>query len=92
MFRASPNPLGPLKVPALQAHSTLRYRDWRAVVAEFVAARLGGAAADLIPRTVAHCALGAAVAGYEHWLSRPGLDLAEVLDRTMRCLDTAFAG
>ncbi|MET8428721.1 mycofactocin system transcriptional regulator [Nocardia sp. NPDC004860] len=81
-----------LKVPVLQAHSTLRYRDWRAVVAEFVAARLGGSVTDLLPQTVAHCALGAAVAGYEHWLARPELDLAKVLDRTMRCLDTAFTG
>jgi len=36
-------------VPALQAHSMLRYADWRTVIAEYVAERLGCAADDLIP-------------------------------------------
>ena len=37
-------------VPALQAHSMLRYAAWRAVVAEFVAQRLGDEPDDLVPR------------------------------------------
>ncbi|WP_036570961.1 mycofactocin system transcriptional regulator [Nocardia sp. BMG51109] len=80
-----------LKVPALQAHSTLRYREWRDVVAEFAAARLGVAANELRPQVISHCALGVAVAGYEHWLDRPGEDLADVLDRAMSGLNSGFA-
>src|ERR1700742_4184932 len=36
-------------VPALQAHSMLRYAEWRRVVAEFVAQRLGERPDDLVP-------------------------------------------
>ena len=39
-------------VPALQAHSALRYADWRSVVAEYVARRRGESAAELIPQAV----------------------------------------
>ena len=37
-------------VPALQAHSALRYADWRGVVAEYVARRRGERPEDLVPR------------------------------------------
>ncbi|GAA1204979.1 mycofactocin system transcriptional regulator [Prauserella alba] len=73
-----------LRVPALQAHSTLRYADWREVVAEFAAQRTGRQRADLTPQAIAHAALGTALAAYEHWLGDPDSDLATVLD-------TAFA-
>ena len=56
-----------LHVPALQAHSTLRYADWRDVVARFAARRrLVGRLVR--PQLVGHLALGAAVAAYEEWL------------------------
>src|ERR1700746_2718828 len=42
-----------LRVPALLAHSTLRFASWRAVVAEFVAERPGRRPADLAPAAVA---------------------------------------
>lgn len=38
---------------ALQAHSALRYAEWRGVVAEWAAARLGD---DLVPRVIGHAA------------------------------------
>ncbi len=79
-----------LKVPALQAHSTLRYRDWREVVAEFVGGRLGLPAHDLVPQAVGYSTLGVAIAAYEHWLAEEGTDLAEVLDRALRSLATGF--
>jgi mycofactocin system transcriptional regulator len=80
-----------LRTPALQAHSTLRYAAWRAVVAEFVAARLGVAPDALEPRTVAWVFLGAAVAGYEEWLTQPGADLGPILDRSLRLLTDGLA-
>ena len=69
-----------LRVPALQAHSTLRYAAWRAVVAEFAAGRLGGRPGDLLPQLVAHLCLGAALTAYEQWLRTPA-DLSALLGR-----------
>lgn len=80
-----------LRVPALQAHSTLRYADWRAVVADFAAERLGTSASALEPQTIAHAALGAALAAYGHWLERPGSDLCATLDSSLRRLAAGFA-
>jgi mycofactocin system transcriptional regulator len=68
-----------LRVPALQAHSTLRYAAWREVVATFVARRLGVAADDFAPLLLGHLALGAAVAAYEQWLGDEAADLPELL-------------
>lgn len=81
-----------LTVPALQAHSTLRYAAWRSVIAEFAAARLGGSPADLLPQLVAHSCLGAALTAYDQWLLRPGSDLPLLLDQAMRALSGDWAG
>jgi mycofactocin system transcriptional regulator len=80
-------------VPALQGHSMLRYREWSAVVAEFVAARLGpGAHADdHVPQVIADATLGACMATYRHWIARPGADLLQELDRALRLLAAGFA-
>jgi mycofactocin system transcriptional regulator len=75
-----------LHTPALQAHSTLRYAGWRAVVAEHVAARLGLGGDDFTPRLLAHQALASAVAAYEQWLATPGSDLTELIDTAFRRL------
>jgi mycofactocin system transcriptional regulator len=68
-----------LYVPALQAHSTLRYARWRGVVARFAAARLQKSEDDLGPQLVGHVALAAAVAAYERWLGNEGTDLNALL-------------
>lgn len=81
-----------LTVPALQAHSTLRYAAWRSVIAEFAAARLGGSPADLLPQLVGHSCLGAALTAYDQWLLRPGSDLPLLLDQAMRALSGSWAG
>lgn len=80
-----------LRVPALQAHSTLRYAAWRRVVAEFAAERLDLGADELLPQVVAHTSLGAALTAYEQWLRRPGSDLAELLDQALHALDGRWA-
>ncbi|WP_280275546.1 mycofactocin system transcriptional regulator [Nocardia wallacei] len=79
-----------LKVPALQAHSTLRFREWGEVVADFAAARLGVPARELIPQSIAHVALGVAIAAYEYWLTRPGAELADIMDQAFRDLAAGF--
>ncbi len=68
-----------LRVPALQAHSTLRYAEWRRLVASFAARRLGQPVDAFAPQLVGHLALGAAVAAYEAWLNDPTADLAPLL-------------
>ncbi|MDQ1395802.1 MAG: TetR/AcrR family transcriptional regulator, regulator of mycofactocin system [Acidimicrobiaceae bacterium] len=75
-----------LHVPALQAHSTLRYADWRQVVARFAARQLCLPIDDFIPQLVGHVALAAAVAAYEHWLADPDASLAELLRRAFDAL------
>lgn len=68
-----------LRVPALQAHSTLRYAAWRDVVATFAARRLGEPVDAFGPQLLGHLALGAALAAYEQWLGDVGADLPELL-------------
>ena len=68
-----------LETDALQAHSMTMYARWRAVVADFVARRLGQTASDLVPQTVAWTMLGVALSAYEHWLADESASLPESL-------------
>ena len=79
-------------VPALQAHSTLRYAEWRAVIAEFVAERVGGEPDDLIPQTVAHTALGTSMAAFLVWVDDPSSDLVENLEAAYQLLGSGLRG
>jgi len=78
-------------VPALQAHSALRYADWRGVVAEYVARRRGERASDLIPQTVAFAALGASMAAFSVWVAQDG-DLEQRLQTAYAALGSGFRG
>ena len=69
-----------LNVPSLVAHSTLRYASWRAVLAEFVGARIGEPADSIEPQAVAWVCLGLSLAAYEQWLTRPDADLLALID------------
>lgn len=80
-----------LQVPDLQAHSTLRYAEWRTIVAEFVARRLKVATDALVPQTLAYACLGAALAAYQQWISHPEIDLCDTIDTAMRHLASGFA-
>jgi TetR/AcrR family transcriptional regulator, regulator of mycofactocin system len=73
-------------VPALQAHSALRYAEWREVIAEWVSDRLGCRPSDLIPQTVAHAALGTSMAAFLVWVDDPGSDLVANLEEAYRLL------
>ena len=77
-------------VPTLIAHSALRYAEWRQVVAEFAAERLGEDADDLGPQTLAHAALGAAMAAFARWSHHDVEDLTAEVDRALRLLATGF--
>jgi TetR/AcrR family transcriptional regulator, regulator of mycofactocin system len=62
-------------VPALQAHSMLRYTAWRDVVAEFVATRRDESPTNLVPQAIGHVTLGTSIAAFIHWVNNPGSDL-----------------
>jgi len=80
-----------LRTPALQAHSALKYRQWREVIAGYVAERLGVASDDLVPRTVGHVSLGLALAAYEQWLEQGERTIEEILDESLSGLRAYFA-
>lgn len=75
-----------LTTPALQAHSTLRYAEWRAVVTDFAAQQMGLPADHLLVRLVGHAVLGASVAAYERWLQEEGSDLGAMLDTSLHAV------
>ncbi len=79
-----------LRVPSLQAHSTLRYAAWRQVIADFVAYRTGQPADALVPQAIGYAMLGVAIAAYEQWLRSDGsVDLCELLDAALSALAIA---
>ena len=69
---------------ALQAHSALRYAEWRGVVAEWAAGRLGEAPDDLRPRVIGYAALGTAMASFERWVANEGEDLLDAARHGLR--------
>lgn len=75
-----------LQTPSLRAHSTLPHARWRAVVADFVAARTGAAPTDLGPRTVAQVSLALSLTAYETWLAHLDRSVEQCLDDTLAAL------
>ena len=72
-----------LSTPALQAHFALRYANWREVIAEYVAKRLGVSPDAMLPRMVGQVSLALALSAYEHWLGHEDASLQELLDEAM---------
>jgi mycofactocin system transcriptional regulator len=75
---------------ALQAHSALRYAEWRGVVAGWAAGRRGEGPDDLVPRVIGYTALGAAMASFERWVASEDEDLLELLDAAFVALAAGF--
>ncbi|WP_319456809.1 MULTISPECIES: mycofactocin system transcriptional regulator [unclassified Mycobacterium] len=80
-----------LEAAALQAHSMTMYAGWRAVVAAFVARRLGVNPTDLVPQTTAWTMLGVALSAYEHWLADESVSLAQSLGDAYDTVSTGLA-
>lgn len=78
-------------VPALQAHSMLRYAEWRAVIAEYVAERLGCPPDELAPVAAGYAALAASTAAFHRWVSHPDEDILTLIDRSYELLVRGFA-
>jgi len=77
-------------VPALQAHSMIRYAEWRQVVAEYVAARIDCRADELVPVVAGHAALAASTAAFSRWVAHPDEDVLELIDRSYGLLSNGF--
>lgn len=75
-----------LETPALQAHSVLRYAEWRQVIAEYAAARLGVEATAMLPRLLGHVSLALALTAYETWLDDPGVSVTGLLEESLAAL------
>ncbi|MDD4868498.1 MAG: mycofactocin system transcriptional regulator [Mycobacterium sp.] len=78
-----------LQTAELQAYSMTMYAGWRAVIAGFVARRLGGKTTDSLPQTVAWTMLAVALSAYEQWLADESIPLPVALGRAF---DVAGAG
>lgn len=81
-----------LETEALQAYSMTMYAGWRAVVAAFVAGRMGVAPTDLVPQTVAWTMLGVALAAYGHWLEDEKASLPDALGDAFDMLAPGLTG
>jgi mycofactocin system transcriptional regulator len=81
-----------LNVPALVAHSTLRYAEWRQVVAEYAALKLGVPEDSLQPRVIGWTFLAVSLSAYEQWLQDDRADLAAVLRSSFETLRAVFTG
>jgi len=68
-----------LQTPALQAHSAIRYAEWRRVVSEFVARRVGVDVDHVLPQVAGHLSLAVALTAYDQWLLQPDLALSPLL-------------
>jgi mycofactocin system transcriptional regulator len=79
-----------LETAELQAYSMTMYAGWRAVIAGFVAQRLGSSAADLRPQTVAWTMLGVALSAYEHWLADESVALSDALGEAFDVVGSGF--
>ncbi|MCK9904681.1 MULTISPECIES: mycofactocin system transcriptional regulator [Parafrankia] len=80
-----------LRTPALQAHSALKYRQWREVIASYVAARHAVDPGDLLPRTVGQVTLALALSAYEQWLDHEDGTIGDFLDEALSGLRLYFA-
>lgn len=69
-----------LTTPALQAHSVLRYTEWRGIIADYVAARYDVPPTELLPRTIGQVTLAISLSAYEQWLDAEGSALERLLE------------
>ena len=72
-----------LETPTLQAHSVLRYGQWRAVISEYVARRTGTAENALLPQMVGQVSLALALTAYERWLAEPATTVPDMLRESL---------
>lgn len=80
-----------LTTPDLVAYSTIRYAEWREVIAAFVARRLGLDPRAAVPQAVAWACLGISLSAYEEWVDGVDDDVLALIDAAFRGLGAVFA-
>jgi mycofactocin system transcriptional regulator len=75
-----------LRTPTLQAHSALRYAEWRQVIAEYASGRLGVGPESLMPRLLGHVSLALAMTAYEMWLDDTACPITGLLEQSLSAL------
>lgn len=75
-----------LGTPALQAHSVLRYVEWRRVIARYVAQRTGTDESAPLPSLVGQVSLALALSAYDEWLCDPSQPLLDLIGKQMTLL------
>jgi mycofactocin system transcriptional regulator len=75
-----------LTTPELQAHSMLKYAEWRRVIAEYVSRRLDQPPDSWLPVLSGQISLALALTAYEQWLGDIGADITDVVDSSMSIL------
>lgn len=75
-----------LRTPELQAHSVLKYAEWRIVIADYVALRLGQDPGGWLPLAAGHVSLALALTAYERWLDDPDADIVDAVEQSMASL------
>jgi mycofactocin system transcriptional regulator len=75
-----------LGTPALQAHSVLRYVEWRRVIARYVARQTGTDAEAPLPALVGQVSLALALSAYDEWLNDPRRPLLDLISKQMMLL------
>ena len=75
-----------LGVPGLQAHSTLKYADWRKEIVDFLREQGIGSKSPWYPDLIGHLCLAASLSAYENWLESEGSDLSTLLDQAYSML------
>ncbi len=72
--------------PALQAHSVLKYAEWRHVIAQYVATRTRQDVSAPLPRIVGHMSLALTLSAYESWLDHEEANLLDLIEEAMNLL------
>lgn len=80
-----------LEEPELVAHATVRYGEWRAVIARYVARRTGGSEESVVPQAVSWACLGISLSAYRQWVREPDAELLSAIDESFRGLHDVFA-
>jgi len=73
-----------LTVPALQAHASMVFAEWRHAAREYAQTRPG--ADEVFGLAVGHAVLAASLGAHEYWIARPDSDLGDVLARLLALL------
>lgn len=80
-----------MSTPELEAHSVLRHAEWRQVISEYVAGRLGVPLDSAVPQAAGHVCLALALTAYDAWLRDPSGDLPLLVSEALAQLRAYLA-